>query len=194
MFPEGETGGRVGQAMFCFFVAHMVVSSLLAPLNGRLPLYFLSEAEREAMRWVAANTAEDSEFVVIASWDSWPGDATSEWFPALTGRVSLATVQGSEWLSSGEYRRRVDRYDQLSECAGEDVSCVETWAKQGGITLTHVYISKTCPGSGLLNYRKCCVSLENSFRSASDYTLLYEGAGGMIVRRVAPNSGGRSAR
>src|SRR3546814_13784021 len=65
----------------------------------------LPEDEREAMAWVAVETPEDSRFALITDATRWSSDRSAEWFPYLTDRVSVATVQGLEWVTGDAFDR-----------------------------------------------------------------------------------------
>lgn len=137
-------------------------------------LQVLPAEERDAMRWIAANTPDHSTFLVLNFAPGWFGeDRASEWFPALARRASLTTVQGYEWLPGGQFHRRMGRYGALRECATRDVSCLDRWAASGGVAFTHVYLPK----------QGCCGGLEDSIRASPDYALVYGGTGPTIFSR-----------
>ena len=114
------------------------------------------------MQWIATHTAVDSSFLVVTKYGFWE-DRTSEWFPVLAHRLSLATVQGYEWIPNAFFQRW-NRFDALQECA------------------THVYLRK---GMGKLDFFKneieqCCGWLQRSLESSADYELVYDGAGAAV--------------
>ncbi|HUS15836.1 MAG TPA: hypothetical protein VM536_12560, partial [Chloroflexia bacterium] len=80
-----------------YVFVYALVSAWLLPVARSAELHALSAHERQALDWAAANTPSASQFLVITGAGTWD-DATSEWFPVLARRVSLATVQGYEWL------------------------------------------------------------------------------------------------
>jgi len=72
----------------------------------------LTTRDRAAMAWVAHNTPATSRFMVLTDYGRWRGrglglgidtapgwgaDRTSEWFPVLAARTSVATPQGYEF-------------------------------------------------------------------------------------------------
>ena len=62
----------------------------------------------------------------------WQEDATIspilEWFPTLTGRVSVSTVQGREWLPGNQnFTVRYPQFTTLQGCLYKDPDCVEAW-------------------------------------------------------------------
>jgi hypothetical protein len=91
------------------------------------PFDGLSSSGLDTMAWVKANTPADSRFVVVSG-QPWPNDAYGEWLPALTDRVSLATVQGREWASRATWDGQVQSYNSLQRCIYYDAECVASWA------------------------------------------------------------------
>ena len=71
--------------------------------------------DRAAMDWVRATQPADRKFLVLAT-DTWGSDDLSEWFPALTGRASLDTSQGLEWVAPAIRQAEADSEVQLRAC------------------------------------------------------------------------------
>lgn len=110
------------------------VSSVVAS-----PLQVLSPSDQQGMAWIAENTPAASRFIVLTG-RSWWEDSASEWFPALTGRRSLATVQGYEWLPEGAFNRQWDVNDALQRCVGQDARCLTAWACTNAMPFSHVFV------------------------------------------------------
>ncbi len=139
-------------------------------------LQSLSRDELAAMRWVAAETVPRSRFLLVTG-AGWPWDKTSEWFPALTGRMSVATVQGSEWLPNHGYDHQVRLHAWAQGCSVQAAACTERWMLETGTPFTHVYVPKLRRG-------QCCGSLLGSLLQDPRYQLVYDGPGAMILARV----------
>ncbi|MGK2965671.1 MAG: hypothetical protein ACSLFM_08680 [Tepidiformaceae bacterium] len=73
----------------------------------------LPSEERDAMAWVAAETPEGARFAVITDATRWSSDRSAEWFPYLTGRVSVSTVQGLEWVRGDAFEDARDAFEEL---------------------------------------------------------------------------------
>ncbi len=142
----------------------------------------MSADERAAMAWVRANTAPDARFVVVSG-DAWSVDRTSEWFPVLAGRRSLATVQGSEWLRGGAYGRRVRQYQALQDCAVADAACLASWSTRTGEPFDDVYVPKLSPRADTTSDAPCCAPLIAALRADPRYAMLYDGPGATIFKR-----------
>jgi hypothetical protein len=135
------------------------------------------------MLWLRESTPADSRFLVLTG--PQPGawlDSRTEWFPALTRRRSLATVQGSEWLGGGRgIPRSIDRYEKLQLCGDKTVACLEAWSRDTALRFTHVVLPVAPSDEEQLESvysfkprRDCCAALRYSIAASGDYTLIFE--------------------
>jgi len=174
----------LSNAVLAFLLVYALWSALGAQMTQWTPLCALRKEEREAMRWVAANTDPASKFAVLTLPLGWARNATAEWFPSLAERVSVATVQGCEWLPNHEFDRRLEEYDELvAECAIADLECLEAWSQRTGRSFTHVYISAPTVLPGEEKPRDCCVCLRDALLASPRYVMVYDGPGAMIFAR-----------
>ena len=68
-------------------------------------------------------------------------DSVLEWFPALTGRQSLFTVQGTEWTKGPGFNEYVRSTYAVQECLAEaDGACLDAAVDPSGYE--YVYVSK----------------------------------------------------
>ena len=102
---------------------------------------YLSNFERDAMHWVEKSTSEDSKFLVITGDQNAFCDMINEWFPSLTKRESLTTVQGSEWLLGSDFVKNMIQVHKLQSCIDEGLECFTQAADQLGKPFDYVYIS-----------------------------------------------------
>lgn len=147
-------------------------------------LVSLSPEERRAMEWVATFTPTASRFLVLpeSEWNSWETDKTSEWFPVLARRASVATVQGSEWIPHKTFEKRRQHFKLLRECTHSVAACLDDWSQKTGATFTHVYISyPTLPESK--SHLLCCRLLIQTLLNDPRYELIYSGPGARIFAR-----------
>ena len=97
--------------------------------------------DQEAMNWVRENTPAESRFLVLTGTTSVSCDSVLEWFPALTGRQSLYTVQGTEWIEGPNFNTYVKSTYPVQEClSSADVSCLDTAVSRS--QYDYVYVSK----------------------------------------------------
>jgi hypothetical protein len=142
-------------------------------LGGEAPLLVgLSRDERVAMSWVAKATPAEGKFLVLPD-SSWQTAKVAEWFPYLAGRVSVATVQGTEWLKDDAFTAKVHAFYLAMECGYRTSACLDTWQTQTGLPFTHVYIGKSDRG-------QCCWTLHTSLAADQRYEVVYDGPGATI--------------
>jgi hypothetical protein len=158
-----------------------LLGSLSAPLRTGTPLEPLSPGDRDAMNWVS--TQPGVKYAVISG-ENWAWDQTSEWFPQLTGAISIATVQGSEWASS-DWVKTVRRHRELQECAGHGIDCLEQWMTEFGLP-DYVYVSgrrqAVLAGGGA-----CCTAIVIAMEHDPRFTQVYSRKG-VGIFRVSPEA------
>ncbi|MHB1223003.1 MAG: hypothetical protein ACYC2G_02995, partial [Gemmatimonadaceae bacterium] len=136
----------------------------------------LHPADRAAMRWVATHTDTSARFLVLTD-SPWQVDRLSEWFPVLAGRVSVATVQGTEWLPRGSFDASIRRQSRLTACASRGTACLDSLGTDPALPFTHVYVP-TGPGTA------CCRALLGALRRDPRFRVVHEdGAATIIARR-----------
>lgn len=174
--------------------------TISALVTAAMPtLQALTAPNREAMAWAKANTPASSAFAVVSGdMGSWAQDELSEWFPALTERRSVATVQGSEWLPGAAAGERLDEYSALQRCAFRDARCLRDWSETWGVAFDHVYVVKgrevQTPYAGRFGFEECCDLLRDSLLADPAYRLVYDGPAASIFERIGPLSRPRPRR
>ncbi len=136
----------------------------------------VSEANRTAFAWVAANTPPDSRFLVITGDNELFCDPVQEWFPALAHRDSQTTLQGQEWNTSGIFFSKIAGLPKLQACiqAASPIDCLGTEATSLGLQYDYIYVAE----AGAL--KRFCRPLQDERRGAalvmqleSQYTAAY---------------------
>ena len=134
-----ETVSSVERNILIYLVAYLLFSAY--QFGFQLSSATLYPQDREAMRWVSQNTPEDSRFLVLTGTTSVSCDSVLEWFPALTGRQSIYTVQGREWTEGQNFNVYVRSTYDVQEClASGDVACLDKATDRS--QYDYVYISK----------------------------------------------------
>lgn len=136
----------------------------------------VSETERSAMQWIEQNTPAESTFLVITGEPNGFCDSTSEWFPTLTNRQSLATLQGNEWLKGDNFGEFVGDMESLQACGKKGIDCLTREADHFASDFDYLYISLNSPtsnctltdASGLT--RSLILELEHSTQFQSVFT------------------------
>jgi hypothetical protein len=169
----GAFSSRLCQALLAYLFIAMLANSF-SSVSTLAGLNTLPVQERQAMDWVRENTPPDSRFAVIGWVDSpWVSPLT-EWFPALSERYSLTTVQGREWLPGDQnVNPWINNFEEIQSCLYQTITCLEDWSDNHNEPYNYVYISLRdpfgAPGAIRLN------SLYLSLSTSQKYELVYNG-------------------
>lgn len=164
--PHRPDGSWVVGLAAAYLLVYLVMAAFLAaPREG------LTTAQRQALEWIRTSTLEASRFAVVSGKTAAGNDYISEWFPALTGRTSLATPQGREWLPDQAYVRNLAIHADLQTCAVADANCLEAWATRSGVTFTHVVIA---PAADVRPDVLHAGGLYMSLAHSPDYRVIYD--------------------
>lgn len=97
----------------------------------------LGADDRALMSWIGGETPDAARFAVISD-EVWSRADEAEWFPHLTGRVSVVTMQGREWLPNWQ-----ELNDERLELAGcQSLGCIQTW--MDGHDAEFLYLADDC--------------------------------------------------
>jgi len=190
-----EQSGDLGALQWGNVGAKCTVIALLiyvagSTLLGSAPiLQSLPEGEREAMQWIKANIPVEARFLTIPV-DPWERDMSSEWFPALSERRSVSTVQGSEWLPDQDFERRIEQHERLLQCTQGGSPCIDRWLADAGEQAEYVYVPKRsrqnlCTESTLvLSTRPLAQELVDS----ASFETVYDSQSALVVRHRVKES------
>jgi hypothetical protein len=157
-----------------------VIGAVKAPTYIASPLHALDQSSRTAMAWIAANAPPAADFLVVSG-SPWPVDATSEWFPVLSGHRSLATLQGYEWLGKAAWNAQWDRHRRLQTCTWNDADCLSEWARTEALVGAWIYV----PVKATFSFSPtgdCCAAFRASLGASPEYDVVYSGQGGDVFR------------
>ncbi len=175
---------RLGLYVVLGFV---LLGGVLAPQFGRSPLRSLTPEVRDTLVRLDAETPASARFVVVTGDEQWAIDALSEWFPALAGRTSLGTVQGTEWLPGGEFTEHIEAYDDLQECADREAVCLSAWARRYSLPFDHVFIPRNVyKAYGRDDFDDCCALLRSSLDRSAEFELVFDSPGGKAYHLIQP--------
>jgi hypothetical protein len=113
----------VERNVFFYLLLYLVFSAY--QFGFQLSAATLYPPDEEAMYWVRDNTPVNSRFLVMTGTDSVSCDSVTEWFPAITGRQSLFTVQGTEWTKGENFGAFIKAENDLQACYNMGSSCVD---------------------------------------------------------------------
>lgn len=140
--PQGDNSHAwAWNAFIGFFLLYGVINASVTASNITRQLT-LTPSDLDAFAWVKANTPPDSQFILITQ--GLPlNDSTSEWFPVMAERPSLATVFGYEWVNDDLFGARVEQYQKLQTCMMQDTACLNQWAQRYNQELSYIYLQKS---------------------------------------------------
>lgn len=137
---------------------------------ARLSLW---QSDREAMEWVRTNTPQDAQFLLLtnAGQISPMVDSYQEWFPALTERHSLNTLQGMEWTLGPRFYPYSLELMELQRCA--DADCLQAWAVKNNAQFDFLAVQS----------RRVSPQLLNAIESDDRYEVIYTSDSTIIFQR-----------
>jgi len=153
-----------------YLLANMLYSSYMLSLNH------LSDDEIAAFAWAKENSSVDSRFLVLTSESETMCDAVAEWFPALSERTSLATVQGREWLLSDQFGQFLTHSNSMKKCINGELECIERESSFFGGNIEYIFVSLFRPVNGCFaqGTPRHVYSIVISLRTSSKYEIVYE--------------------
>lgn len=137
LFPPSEQGNdndwtralysNAGRLFFGFFVILFLYNAY--NVSETLSHQVLSAEKLEAIEWVKSHTESTARFLILDEQGNPLLSPFTEWFPALAGRRSVATIQGTEWLEGNRhYNEQYPVVTSLHSCIYENAECLRALA------------------------------------------------------------------
>lgn len=162
-----------------FILILALFAAMAIPNLGFLENYAFSQYDHEAMEWISQNTYSNDQFAILTGEQYWAEDQISEWFPVLSKRISVSTVQGSEWLPDHEFQKHIERYNLLQSCARKDFSCILTWSQNNNINFSNLYIIRPKVGE-----EDSQLPIAYSLTTSNHFKLIFENPGVSVFKVV----------
>jgi hypothetical protein len=159
--------------IFIYLLVYLLFSTYQFGLG--LSSATLYPPDREAMAWVRENTPAAARFLVLTGTTSVSCDSVLEWFPALTGRQSIYTVQGTEWTQGNNFNDYVRSTYAVQEClSAGDIACLDEAIDRS--QYDYLYISKLLRvnNCGALDLPRSFPFFLESLRAAPGFHAIYE--------------------
>ncbi len=129
---------RLSKGLFILLFGQWVFSAMAVATLVTLNVSMTTQ-DKDAFDWIKKHTPANSQFLVLTG-DLPLTDPVSEWFPALTERISVATAQGHEWDTSGSFEEKLTESLNVQACNSLAYACIEDWATKNGRQLDYIYI------------------------------------------------------
>jgi hypothetical protein len=142
--PHPVSGG-VSKVLFLLLACLWIFSAMATTFA--LANTAITKSDKIAFDWIELNTGTKSNFLVLTGLSPL-NDPVSEWFPALTGRQSVATVQGVEWDGKNSFEALVSTSLDVQKCLDQTVQCVKYWADSNHIVFQYLYIHNPVTETG----------------------------------------------
>lgn len=138
--PRSESDvSSVDHGVFIGLLFYIVFST--SQFSVQLSSATLYPPDRAAMEWVRNETPSKSRFLVLTGTTSVACDSVLEWFPALSDRKSIYTVQGTEWTRGAGFNDYVSSTYGVQECYSDgDMACLD--AEISRSDYDYIYASK----------------------------------------------------
>jgi hypothetical protein len=170
---QPEQVSTIERNVFIYLLLYLLFSTY--QFGSRLSNATLYPPDQEAMTWLRENTPEDARFLVLTGTTSVSCDSVLEWFPAMTGRQSIYTVQGTEWTEGQNFNSYVVSTYPVQKClASSDISCLDTAIDRS--QYDYVYISKLLRVNNCtpLDVQRTFPLFVESVHSAQGLNIIYE--------------------
>ena len=137
---DAEHVSPVERNIFIYLTLYLIFSAY--QFGFQLSNAKLYPPDPEAMAWVSENSSADSRFLVLTGTTSVSCDSVLEWFPALTGRQSIFTIQGREWTEGKNFNNYILSTYPVQRCLSSgDALCFDSAVSRDDFD--YVYLSKT---------------------------------------------------
>lgn len=101
----------------------------------------LPDSARSMMTWAKEKTSARDNFLILTGNTDVMTDAVQEWFPALSGRHSVTTLQGLEWTLRKDFVIHWRQLAALQNC--HNMSCIDFWTQKMELKYTYIIVDKS---------------------------------------------------
>lgn len=173
-FPKVVLLLLIGQWIFSAFSTALIVKETFS----------LSEEDKIAAKWIQENTNPESNFLVLTGLEPL-SDPFSEWLPALTNRVSIATTQGKEWDTKSDFDDVLLLYWQTQNCINKEFNCFDDLKSKNQLFIDYDYILlRSQDIESRINLESYVPALVNQLVSSDDMTLIYSTKNVYVIQKT----------
>lgn len=183
---NGHKPNRGTKIFFILLTPFLLVNSVYQ--GFLLSQNHVSRGEQAAMRWVKENTPKESQFLLLTGEMEAMCEASAEWFPALTERQSLTTLQGREWLIGKQFGEFIGHRASLQSCIDENMECMSRAAEYFGNEFEYIYISIKTPTNNceaINSSTRTTRGLVTALEYSSEYRIVYRSEDAIIFEKAA---------
>ncbi len=176
---------RGTKIFFILIIPYVLVNSVYQ--GFLLSQNHVSQGEQAAMTWVKENTPKESQFLILTGEIEAMCESSAEWFPALTERQSLTTLQGREWLIGKQFGEVIGHRASLQSCIDEDMECMSRAAEYFGNEFKYIYISIKTPTNNceaINSSTRTTRGLVTALEYSSEYRIVYRSEDAVVFEKV----------
>lgn len=180
--PEAEYVSSTERNVFIYLILYLTFSTY--QFGYGLSSATLYSPDREAMAWVRENTSSEARFLVLTGTTSVSCDSVLEWFPALTGRQSIFTVQGREWTEGPNFNNFILSTYPAQRCLSSgNPTCLDSAVNRA--SYDYIYLSKTLRVNNCtpLDLPRTFPFFVASMKSEDGFDAVYETADVIVWKR-----------
>jgi hypothetical protein len=136
---------KKSQIFLLFLMVYLFLGSTTYKFSLDKDLLRLNDEVVQTFQWIEDHTSMDDGIMIYPPRGEvrfWWNDYVAEWFPALTNRSNLSTVQGYEWIP-GEFENKVWNYILLYTCAEVSYECIDLWEEYNDAEVDYLVINET---------------------------------------------------
>jgi hypothetical protein len=170
-----RVGFVIGSIFFIWFMIGAVITDF------RLVNTSLKAGDLELIEWVNENTDADKTFALATGHEFSMTDPLQEWFPALTGRTSLTTLQGKEWTLAKKFFPWYEELTIFQKCP--DLICLNDWSVRNAAEYDYLIVLIP-PETAKDDLSNSLRSLGVSVRSSAAHVLVYESEQALIFEYI----------
>lgn len=167
---------RMPKVVFAFVVMYLFLGAYTYKyIFGKNQLR-LSDEIIQTYQWLDEHANPDDVIMIYPTAEGnrfWWNDYVAEWFPALTSKRSVTTVQGYEWIPS-QFDKKINSYSQLRSCGDIGPECVLAWEIQNQMDIDYLVLDQITKHPDLVN----------SYFMDSRYTVVYQNAPMIIFEKM----------
>jgi hypothetical protein len=156
--------GTANRVLIVFLLVHWILATYSAIFN-LASAHSLASADIPAFAWVHDNTPIGSQFLILTGQPPL-GDPVSEWFPALTGRTSIATIQGQEWNSLQAFDDALQQDTQIQQCLAQNQKCLSDWFAATHTAPDYIFIQNAAASGS--------TALTDTLISSGEFSRVYQ--------------------
>jgi hypothetical protein len=179
---QSEFLPNIERNVFIYIILYLIFSAY--QFGYQLSNAKLYPPDREAMGWVRENTPANARFLVLTGTTSVSCDSVLEWFPALTGRQSIFTVQGREWTEGRNFNNYILSTYPAQKCLSSgNASCLDSAVSRDAYD--YIYLSRTLRVNNCapLDLPGTFPYFENSLYVNNNFEPVYEADGAIIWKK-----------